>query len=36
MIVNWLILENIAIPEIIFCAELKNRGNGMNLTFNPN
>ncbi|CAD8143530.1 unnamed protein product [Paramecium pentaurelia] len=36
MIVNWLIQENIAIPEIILCAELKNRGNGMNLTFNPN
>ncbi|CAD8158994.1 unnamed protein product [Paramecium octaurelia] len=36
VIVNWLIQEKIAIPEIILCAELKNRGNGMNLTFNPN
>ncbi|CAD8053903.1 unnamed protein product [Paramecium primaurelia] len=36
MIINWLIQEKIAIPEIILCAELKNRGNGMNLTFNPN
>ncbi|CAD8134269.1 unnamed protein product [Paramecium octaurelia] len=36
MIIHWLIQEKIAIPEIILCAELKNRGNGMNLTFNPN
>ncbi|CAD8051122.1 unnamed protein product [Paramecium sonneborni] len=35
-ILNWLIQQQIAIPEIILCAELKNRGNGMNLTFNPN
>ncbi|CAD8049862.1 unnamed protein product [Paramecium sonneborni] len=36
IILNWLIQQKIAIPEIILCAELKNRGNGMNLTFNPN